>query len=479
MSDDSQQALHPIGLHELLFMAAREYPHASFSRGSLNRVSTTDLARWASEFSNALIAARMARSTRIVLRTSDHPAALAIASGAAMSGHVCAVLAPKGAVESGSIELTDGDLDALTDGTLPKLPDGHTDRLEVGSRWISTDPCLEFSTSGSSGRSSSVLSPHHSVLNAVEAIARRLALSQEDRILSAIPLHFDYGYYQLLMALSRGCDHFQAPAKNGLRSLRSALRSWEPTVLALNPYIIRVLASHNALPGRSTSFRSVRMITSTGSHFPIEHTSSLRRLFPEAEIFSMYGLTECKRVTIGTGEDFDANPRSVGHPISNVRLRIATDGEILIQSGSLMQFSNDLQDRPQLDERLVDDGLWLLTGDFGSFDADGRLVVQGRRDDLLKIRDVRISRLDYEARLRASPLVQDAAASVITTEFGDEIGGWVEPIAGSVLDDGDLLATFEDYPPGIRPRWIRVLDKLPRLSNAKVDYRALDRLASQ
>ena len=50
------------------------------------------------------------------------------------------------------------------------------------------------------------------------------------------------------------------------------------------------------------------MITNTAAALSEAHIRRLRALFPQAELFSMYGLTECKRVTYLPPEQLDIRP---------------------------------------------------------------------------------------------------------------------------------------------------------------------------
>ena len=63
------------------------------------------------------------------------------------------------------------------------------------------------------------------------------------------------------------------------------------------------------------SIPSLRYITNTAAALPVEHIKRLRQLFPRSSLFSMYGLTECKRCTYLPPSELDRKPNSVGIPI--------------------------------------------------------------------------------------------------------------------------------------------------------------------
>lgn len=93
-----------------------------------------------------------------------------------------------------------------------------------------------------------------------------------------------------------------------------------------------------------------------------------------------YGLTECSPlVSVNLPEE--NMPGTVGKPISNVEVRIAQDGEILVRGANVMQgYYRD----PDGTAAVVDSEGRLHTGDIGEFDALGNLRITDRKKDLIK-----------------------------------------------------------------------------------------------
>ncbi|MFP4475524.1 MAG: AMP-binding protein [Desulfatibacillaceae bacterium] len=118
----------------------------------------------------------------------------------------------------------------------------------------------------------------------------------------------------------------------------------------------------------------------------------------------IYGQTEIAGIAI-VHRDGDIKFDTVGTPIPNTEVRIAEDGEILCKSPSVFigYYKND-----EATEKTLQDG-WLATGDKGSIDEDGHLVVFDRSKDLMTLSDGRPFSPQYlETRLKFSPYVQEA-----------------------------------------------------------------------
>ena len=99
-------------------------------------------------------------------------------------------------------------------------------------------------------------------------------------------------------------------------------------------------------------------------------------------LIGSYGLTECGGVTLcGVGEN---QPGNLGKPFSNVEIRIAEDGEILVRGPTVTPgyFKN-----PEATSEALEPDGWFHTGDRGALDADGSLRIIGRKKDVFNCAD--------------------------------------------------------------------------------------------
>jgi long-chain acyl-CoA synthetase len=135
------------------------------------------------------------------------------------------------------------------------------------------------------------------------------------------------------------------------------------------------------------------------------------------EVVQGYGLTEASPLVT-------ANPRtarridSIGKVVSSVRVKIADDGEILIQGPSV--FKGYWQD-PEATAEAFDEG-WYHTGDLGRFDADGYLYFTGRKKNLIVLASgMNVHAEDVEQALRDTGLVTDAAVFGLSERGGDQV----------------------------------------------------------
>jgi acyl-coenzyme A synthetase/AMP-(fatty) acid ligase len=331
-----------------------------------------------------------------------------------------------------------------------------------------TVPSLVFSTSGSTGDPRLVTCPDERFTAVSTTIADVLGLGPDDRILSASPPHFDYGFNQFVLAASSGACLIQADYL-GLAHLIGREHDG-PTMLATGPSQLRLIAE---LPDSEIRTPGLRLLTSTGAPFPVEIADRLRDLWPACEIRSMYGMTECKRVSIATHDEFVANPRSVGHPIPGVSVSIdESTSEILVTTPYLMDFDSSSS---TTGPRVIATGSrsTLATGDCGRLSADGQLEIIGRLSQFAKINDVRVSLAEAEQIAMRHPDVREAAAA----NRNDQLFVWCEP-AGPLneqhVTDEIRFALGRWTGTMAKPNvTVTFLAHLPRLPNGKIDRVAL------
>ncbi len=118
-----------------------------------------------------------------------------------------------------------------------------------------------------------------------------------------------------------------------------------------------------------------------------------------------YGLTETSPV-IALNKPDAHKLGTVGKPLSNVEVRIAEDGEILVRGPSVFQ---SYWNRPEETQQAFADG-WFKTGDIGNLDDDGFLSVTDRKKDLIKTSGGKfIAPQPIENALKHNPLIAEAA----------------------------------------------------------------------
>jgi amino acid adenylation domain-containing protein len=340
-----------------------------------------------------------------------------------------------------------------------------------------TAPALLIYTSGSTATPKAVVAPHEQILFACRAIAGRLGYRADDTVFLRLPMSFDYGLFQLFLCCLTGSTLYVADQRSSVRLFAEVVKSGA-TVIPVVPSLATML---NQLAARRSAPTRVRLFTNTGAALPAATIASLRQHFPGAAVILMYGITECKRVTVAEPDSDLVDPLSVGRPLPGTEVIVVDEddrpvppgvsGQIVVRGPHVMA---GYWRAPELTAHRfrpdpVAGGSLLYTGDYGRLNETGELYFEGRRDDIIKRRGVRVSILEIEAAALDVPGVV-AAASIPPREPVVEL---VLVVAGAVDSDAVARELAGRLEHAKLPDRVVVLDDLPLGSSGKVDRKAL------
>jgi acyl-CoA ligase (AMP-forming) (exosortase A-associated) len=353
---------------------------------------------------------------------------------------------------------------------------------------IDSDMAAILYTSGSTGKPKGVVLSHRNLVAGATSVAQYLKNSSDDRILSVLPLSFDYGLSQLTTAFHVGATsvlmNYLLP-----RDIVHTVEKEGITGLAAVPPLWIQLAQLNwprDIP--------LRYITNSGGAMPRATLDLLRGIFPNAMVFLMYGLTEAFRSTFLPPEELDGRPDSIGKAIPNAEvLVLREDGSLcaagepgeLVHRGALvsMGYWNDREKTaerfkpvPSRQSGLTIPELAVWSGDTVRMDEDGFLYFIGRRDEMIKTSGYRVSPTEVEEVIYATELVGEAAAIGISHPvLGQAIVLLVTPREDRELDHDALMAACKLHLPAFMlPSRIESREgSLPRNPNGKIDRKLL------
>jgi acyl-CoA ligase (AMP-forming) (exosortase A-associated) len=340
-------------------------------------------------------------------------------------------------------------------------------------------------TSGSTGRPKGVMLSHANMWLGAVSVAHYLGLAADDVTLAVLPLSFDYGQNQLLSTwVSGGCvvpldflfpkDVAKACAKHGVTTLAAVPPLW-------------VQLTEIDWPAEATA--PLRRLTNSGGALTVDLVRGLRRLFPQADLFPMYGLTEAFRSTYLDPALVDTHPTSMGKAIPFAEIlvindagEVAADGEEgeLVHCGPLVA-QGYWQDPERTAERFKPapaasaySGTAVWSGDRVRREADDLLYFAGRRDAMIKSAGNRISPQEIEEAALATGLVAEAVALGVADP---RLGQAVHLVVRGSEDEAaraELPKRLQrDLPNFMQPQHIHWRDAMPLNPNGKIDRAAL------
>jgi amino acid adenylation domain-containing protein len=354
---------------------------------------------------------------------------------------------------------------------------------------IEIDLAMLVYTSGSTGFPKGVMMTHQNVVAAATSITTYLDNTCDDIILNALPISFDYGLYQVLMAIKLGATlilekSFTFPAAIFKRVVEEQVTGLPlvPTMAAI------VLQMRDLKPG---DYPSLRYITNTAAALPPAHIQRLRELFPSATVFSMYGLTECKRCTWLPPAELDRRAGSVGIAIPGTEAYVVDDagqkvgaevvGELVIRGPHVMKgyWENEEATNKALRAGPYPWEKVLYTGDLFRTDAEGFLYFVGRKDDIIKTKGEKVSPKEVENVLYALPGIREAAVIGVPDAIqGEALRAVIALEPGSSIGEADIARHcarhLEDF---MVPRQFDFRDDLPKTDTGKISRRLVSELS--
>ena len=504
-------------LHETLLMSAERFPERTAIVSDEERITYADLVTTARRFAHTLRDRGVRRADRVaVFLENGVPAAVGV-YGALLCGATFIVVNPQTKPDKLRYILDDAGVSALlTDArsastavaaaaeiaTLATVVVvGPTDidsplivpfddairgpDHPVPEQVIPLDLAALVYTSGSTGQPKGVMLSHQNMVFTLGSLVEYLRLDSDDRILNALPLAFDYGLYQLLMAVSLGATLVLETSFSFPTRIVQRAQSEEVTVLPGVPTMFATLLSMHR--ERPLSMPSIRRITNTAAHLPDEYVPRLLEISPRALIFRMYGLTECKRVCYLEPELVSTKPRSVGKAIPGTEAYVLDEsgepvapgatGTLFVRGPHVMVGYWNL---PEATAHMLKPGRYpgervLCTHDFFTVDDDGFLYFVGRSDDIIKSRGEKVSPVEVENVLATIPGVREAAVVGVDDEIlGQAVQAFVVLDVGVVMDERAFrracMARMESY---MVPKVVTFVDDLPKTATGKVRRKSL------
>lgn len=347
-----------------------------------------------------------------------------------------------------------------------------------------------FHTGGTTGAPKFAQLLHRNQLHAAAGAAAMYASSEHDVLLNGFPLFHVAGAFTCGLSTLLTGGETVLPTTLGMRNPRFVRRYWEfaerhgVTVLAAVPTVLAALINVDQAGAR---LDRVRVMLAGGSPVPAGLVAAFEQRFG-VPVRNVLGMTECSGVISIEPFRARATPGSCGLrlPFTEV-LAAADDGQPCApgQVGTLRLrgphvgpgYTDDCRNAGTFTE----DG-WLITGDIGHVDADGRVFLTGRAKDVIIRSGHNIDPGIIEEALLQHPLVEMAAAIGAPDDYAGEL-----PVAFVVLKrDADLAAAelmaFIETRIAERPacpKRIEFLASLPVTAVGKVYKPALRVMAAQ
>jgi len=399
---------------------------------------------------------------------------------------------------------TDGDFDLDGAAHVLHCSDVAQSSPDPGqSQNIGEDLAYIIFTSGTTGQPKGVAISHASLRDFVNWSVHYLQLTPRDRVSNHPRINFDLSIIDIFGCLAAGATLCPVTHPGDLFLPGSFIRNRKISVWVSVPSVLATMKKGRQLkPG---AFDGVlRSAVFCGEALPPDLAKSLQAACTGLEIHNLYGPTEatcaCSYHFVDCDSLLPNQPVPIGRANENTEMfllqkdadALAGIGEVgrLMICGSQLAhgyWRNDEMTtkafrpnpfKPGIPSRMYD------TGDLARIDADGIFHYVGRRDLQVKLQGYRIELGEIEMTVRSHSQVVDAGVCVLEAD-GRPSEIVVAVVPGHGGDDREALCAAirslcrEQLPVYMVPRYVFVLDAIPKNPNGKNDRKQLQTLVQE
>ncbi|MGE2732958.1 acyl-CoA ligase FadD12 [Mycolicibacterium vaccae] len=306
----------------------------------------------------------------------------------------------------------------------------------------------------------------------LKAVLDRVPWRAEEPIVIVAPMFHAWGFSQLLFAALLVCP-IVTRRKFDPEATLELIDRHRATGLAVVPVMFdRIMDLPDEVRNRYSG-RSLRFATASGSRMRPDVVISFMDQFGDV-IYNNYNATEAGMIATATPTDLRAAPDTAGRPADGTEIRILDENRHEVPTGEVGQIyvkSSTLFDGYTSGSTKDFHEGFMASGDMGYLDANRRLFVVGRDDEMIVSGGENVYPIEVENTLIAHPGVAEATVLGVDDEqYGQRLAAFV------VLNGSDAAPTVDDLKQHVRenlanykvPRDVTILPELPRGSTGKI-----------
>jgi long-chain acyl-CoA synthetase len=408
----------------------------------------------------------------VALMTHDHQAELATQLLRDVPLLRFAILTGKGATKQAQKASHLLAFDAIQKDYPPDPPPQET---------IERDLAYLVYTSGSTGEPKGVMTTHHSSLFAIQIAIEYLGLTASDIITSALPLSYSHGFNQLLKSFRVGGTLILEKSFAYPTMTLKRMETERATGFAGVPTILAILLK---LDLNRYDLSHLRFLSSAGAPLAPSLVQQIRQSFPQASLFSIYGMAEASNALGLDPMQIDSHPTSVGKAMPGTEIWLIDEdgrqldssqiGELVVRGGHVRcGYWND----PQTSAHRLRPGplpgeLVCHTGDMFRMDEEGYFYFVGRSDEIIKSGGKKVPPKEIENALYSlKGVLETAVVGIPDPILGQAIKAYVvlDKHVSTPPTEKEILQychqTLEEF---MVPRQIEIRDSLPKTGSGKI-----------
>ncbi len=479
-------------IHELLDNSARKYPHKSAIVLDDFRLSFDELLK-KTEFLSNFIQEKISSGNVISILYENSPFFIISYFSVLKSGCIAHIIPPSTSDFNLKEQIKETNPEMILSNTSfkqklnrtelinktffvekdSKLPESNNNNF-YGNRFNETSSIIF--TSGTTSKPKGVKLTHKNVLTATSNIVKVMDLQPNDIEINSLSLSHSFGLGCLHAIFMQGATSLIFKNTINLKEILKTARHENATGFVGVPATFYQIL--NSFPELFSSISSIRYLLTNTAPMKKESILQVTELFPKANFYTYYGLTEASRSTFLLFNKNKNKLESVGKTAPGVEIKVLDDNEKIISNNTIGEIfiKGDNVIKNYWNNSNADQSIkegWLKTGDLGYFDSDGFLFLKSRKDDLINVGGEKFTPEEVELVIKEILEISDVAVIGIPHEIFGQI-----PIAFVVTNTEITSAEIINHCSKKIERYkiphkILFLDVIPKTDSGKIKRNAL------
>ncbi|MDZ5619774.1 AMP-binding protein [Nocardioides sp. HM23] len=308
------------------------------------------------------------------------------------------------------------------------------------------------------------------------AMLERIPWHAEETVVVAAPIFHAWGFGQLVIGATMACTivlrrRFDPEATLALADQHRA------TGIALVPVMLERVMELPADVLDRYALDTVRFVTASGSRMRGEAVIAFMDRFGD-KVYNSYNATEAGQISVASPADLRHAPDTAGRPVTGTTVKLVDDDGNEVPVGEVgrivLRGASEFDGYTAGDSKDSLDG-FMVSGDVGRMDAEGRLYVVGRDDDMIVSGGENVYPVEVERAIGELSEVREVVVVGVDDEkYGQRLAAYVVPAEPEAVDADRVRAHVKARLAGYKvPRDVVLLDELPRNASGKVVARDL------
>ena len=332
-------------------------------------------------------------------------------------------------------------------------------------------------TTGTTGVSKGIEVTHSNNIALAENVKYGTEMKADNIELIPLPLSHSHGLRCCYANLLNGSAVALIEGVSWVKRVFGLIEKYKVTAMDISPSALTVL--HKLAGEKLLEISGQIDYIQVGTEaLPEDVKEILISYFPSARLYNFYGSTESGRTCVLDFNKDRGRKGCIGKPTRNASFLVTDEKREPIESSAenmgLLATAGAMNmkgywKQPELTEKIMQNG-YIYTNDLGYIDEDGYVYMQGRKDDIINYKGIKIAPQEIEESVRKYEKITDCAC----VPKADKLSGQVPKLYVVVNDKEnfqkkelfDFLKKYVDA--NKMPKEIEVIDEIPRTYNGKI-----------